>query len=386
MKRKVLLFGLIGDFGGIAVEAHLLAKVLTKSYNVHLVSTNQITSKSFAIIDHQNFTWNTIAKRIYDQYLCIRISSTLAKYINGRFEKSETFIGNKVTHRLYNFNSLYLKSLQEVVVECDIVIFLGSFDSKWLKEIVEFSYQNQKPLIFRTTGTIRNIPSDIVSAFRDNSCVLVHSKSNLNALRNNGNYESFLIDQTSLMEKDLLDIDLELKNNTITYGYLGRFGKEKGILELLDIFESSTTSIVIAGDGPYLNEVLYFCNMNKKSTYMGKLTTSEIPSFFKKIDVLIIPSFEEAGPLVGIEAMAAGKLIVSTKVGATQERLENTANQFWFNINEPESLHGVLREIESLSKETIYNIKKEVRDKYLLKYSNETIFTQYSKVVSECIT
>lgn len=384
--KKILLFGLIGDFGGIAVEAHILAKVLVKSYKVNLVSTNRISSKSFAIIDHKNFSWYTVARSIYNQYLGIRVSSKLTKFIHGRREKPETFIGNKITHHLYDFNSLYLKSIEKAIIENDIVIFLGSFDSKWLKEIVAFSYNNKKPLIFRTTGTIRNVSADLVSAFQDEFCVLVHSKSNFKALRNNGIYESSIIDQTSLMEKELLSIDLESENSTVTFGYLGRFGKEKGILEFLDALNNSNNSIVFAGDGPFVNEVKHYCETNEKAIYLGKLTTSEIPLFFKKIDVLIVPSMEEAGPLVAIEAMAAGKLIISTKVGATQERLENTANQFWFDINKPETLHKAIIEIKSLPKKTLYHMKNEVRERYLLQYSNEIIFEQYSKVVSEILT
>ena len=96
---------------------------------------------------------------------------------------------------------------------------------------------------------------------------------------------------------------------------------------------------------------------------------------------MIIPSFQEAGPLVGVEAMAAGKIIVSTKVGAMMDRLDKTDNQFWFKIEDQASLVQTISEIEKLKEGTLAGIRHELRTVYKNKYSRKTIGQNYLDIV-----
>lgn len=383
--KKILIIGPIADFGGREVEAVILAKSFVNSYKVCLLSTVHMTPASYALLDHENFSWSNVARRVYKQHLIIRLTSEIAKFLNRRVEKPIKFMGNKITHRLYDFNILYRKSIKDGILENDIVIFCGDFQSKWLKEVVEFSFINKKKFLFRTTGTIYGLTEELKSIFKNNYTILVHSRLNKIPLDRIGGLKNTIIDQTTLIEKELLRVSLN-SNKSITYGYLGRFGKEKGILELLQIMKKVKKPIIFAGDGPFKEKVVDFCKNERSSFYLGKLKSEETLTFFNRIDVLIIPSLEEAGPLVGIEAMAAGKMIVSTKVGATQERLENTANQFWFDINNPQSLVDVLYQIEILTREELLRIKTQVRERYLDKYSNVEISSQYNKAVIELLS
>lgn len=117
--------------------------------------------------------------------------------------------------------------------------------------------------------------------------------------------------------------------------------------------------------------------------YTGEISTDQLSDFFNKIDGLIIPSFEEAGPLVGIEAMAAGKIILSTKVGAMMERLDQTPNQFWFDINNQDSLLKEVSIIENKSQDQILNIREQVRNRYIDYYSEKKIANNYVSLFDE---
>ncbi len=385
-RKKVLIFGLIGDFGGIAVEVRLIAQLLSEVHKVALLSSNKITENSSAVIKHKNFIWNYIGRKIYSENILIKISSRLTKHINKRSEEADSFIGNKLSHKFYDFEKLHLNIIENAVIDNDLIIFFGHFESKWLKEMMEFSHLNNKPFIFRTTGTIRDIPANLASCFKDHYKILVHSKLNLKILKKNAIDNGFVVDQTSYLEQRLLEIDTKLINRRPVYGYLGRFGKEKGILEFLAIMKSLKKPVVLAGDGLLLKEVKNFTDDSKNIVYMGKLAVDEIATFFKKIDVLVIPSFEESGPLVGIEAMAAGKLIISTRVGATVDRLEGNDNQFWFDIKNPESLVNTIVQVETLPLESLQKIKLQLREKYLLKYSNSSLSAQYNEVFKEYLS
>jgi glycosyltransferase involved in cell wall biosynthesis len=102
-----------------------------------------------------------------------------------------------------------------------------------------------------------------------------------------------------------------------------------------------------------------------------------LEAYYKQIDVLIIPSLEEAGPLVGVEAMAAGKIILSTRVGAMEDRLIGTENNFWFDIIKTDSLKSLVKLISNKDEAQIVNIRKDVRRHYLENYSVNKISKTY---------
>lgn len=381
MNKKILIFGLIGNFGGIAVEVGFIADLLSKNYNVELLSSNKIDYYSPAVINHKNVTWNYIARKLYTDNFIIRTSSKLAKLINNRNQEAVNFIGNKISHKFYDLEKLHLDEIKKSIKNNDLVIFFGYFESKWLKEVVDYSYNNNTPFIFRTTGIIRTIPFHLANRFKENYLILVHSNYNLKKLIANNINNGFIVDQTSTSENKLLEISSDLNRGELTYGYLGRFGKEKGILEFLTVMKNLKKSLVFAGDGPLLQEVERLTHQESNFIYLGKLNTSEIFNFFEKIDVLVIPSFEESGPLVGIEAMAAAKLIISTRTGASMDRLDGTDNQFWFDIKEPNSLVETIQRVEDLPLEMLKKIKLQLRKKYTLNYSNTSLNAQYNRIL-----
>jgi len=187
-----------------------------------------------------------------------------------------------------------------------------------------------------------------------------------------------------LLEKSLITIGIN-ETKELKFGFIGRFSNEKGILELLDIFKAINERLIVAGGGPLQNQVESICVENNNLDYLGEIKANEIDVFFEKIDVLIIPSYEEAGPLVGIEAMAAGKLIISTRVGAMMERLKDTQNNFWFDINNENSLLEIIESINQKSPETIKRIREINREKYLKNYSFNNIKKQYLEAFAKIL-
>ncbi|WP_375239681.1 glycosyltransferase family 4 protein [Aurantibacter sp.] len=378
--EKVLIIGPVSDFGGREIEVKNIATALIKNYQITLFSIVPITNNSSALIDYVNFKWNSIEKSLFKNNFLIKFSSLISKHLNSRKEPSYSFVKNKLTKKYISFNRLTLKLIKREIKKYDKVIFTGELSSKWLKEIIEICNLNNKPLIIRTTGTILSVPIKIEPLLSKVSSVLVHSKSNLTAL-NSFKYNNLIIDQTTLYETELLKLKTRSSETKLVFGYLGRLAKEKGVLGLLNVFVKTDLELIVAGKGPYKEDVELLNNKNSNINYIGELSGSEIVSFFDKIDVLVIPSLEEAGPLVGIEAMAAGKIVVSTKVGAMMERLYNTTNNFWFDINNEKSLLEVLQKLNKLSKEEIIAIQDNIRAEYTLKYSNNIISQLYLELI-----
>jgi glycosyltransferase involved in cell wall biosynthesis len=142
--------------------------------------------------------------------------------------------------------------------------------------------------------------------------------------------------------------------------------------------------LYLVGDGEQKADVLRKIENVNTIRYLGVLNNEDLEMFFEKIDVLIIPSKEETGPLVSLEAMAAGKIIMSTKVGAMMERLENTENQFWFENTEASFVREI-NKLSVLSEKQLSKIKTKNRERYLERYSKEVISSSYLELVNKLI-
>lgn len=379
--KKILIVGAISDFGGREIEVKNIINALSEKYNVRLFSTVPMTKESI-VFTGKYFEWNTIHKKLNNSHLVLRTLSYISKVVNKSNLPSYLLVDNKISRLFFNFKYRNVKNLQDEVDNADAVLFCGVLDGSFLNEITEYCAKTKKPILFRTTGTITIIPDNVGEILSLFSFIIVHSKINSIPLRNFTSDNIKIIDQTTLQERDLLNLPLE-KTTNLKFGYLGRFSAEKGILELIDGFQECKRELIIGGKGPFLQMIEEKCNENPFLQYVGEISADKISDFFARIDCLIIPSFEDAGPLVGIEAMAAGKIILSTKVGAMMERLNQTTNQFWFDINNKDSLLKEISIIANKSEEEILNIRENLRDRYLNAYSEKTISNQYMDLFDE---
>ncbi len=378
MKKKVLIIGPISDFGGREIMTNLLASALKEIYDIKVFSTISMTKNSSALQHISHSQWDTASAILFRNNLVLKLTSLFTKAINKRKEPAHFFIKNRFTKPYFNFNELYKSVIKKEILNCDIVIYSDEIYGKWLSDIVNTSAEKHKKLLLILTGKVREIPEELKQLDLN---ILAHSKQNFKKFETCSNINKINVDQTTFHEKALLGLDIQ-SFASITYGYIGRFNDEKGFLELLEAFKINNKKIVFAGNGTHLEALLEACKTHKNITYLGQLNANQLTEFYSQIDVVLIPSFEEGGPIVGVEAMASGKLIISTKVGAMEERLAQTKNDFWFSHEEKSSLPDAINRVEALSIEDRMMIRKEVRDIYIKNNALETIKAKYLQIIS----
>lgn len=108
--------------------------------------------------------------------------------------------------------------------------------------------------------------------------------------------------------------------------------EQKGIqymLEALPIILESMQEIcyLVVGDGEYSNALKDFVsakNLDKYVVFAGQ--RSDIPDLLAISDIFVLPTLTEALPTVLIEAMAAKKAIVASKVGGIPEMISDGVN------------------------------------------------------------
>jgi glycosyltransferase involved in cell wall biosynthesis len=137
----------------------------------------------------------------------------------------------------------------------------------------------------------------------------------------------------------------------ITFGFIGRLIKEKGIFDLLEsvkILASDKLNfrLIIKGKGE-LDEIEAFIEQNNLSGTISILPPSfDVEEIYKDINVLVLPTrFNEGLPLSILEAAARGILVVSADVGGVKDFIQNEKTGIMLDSLEPESIARALKDI-----------------------------------------
>ena len=105
-------------------------------------------------------------------------------------------------------------------------------------------------------------------------------------------------------------------------GMVGRLVVEKGpelflraAQELLPAYPD--TLFVLVGEGParkHLEEMAQQMGIRERVIFAGE--RRDMPGVYASLDIMVLPSFNEGMPMTVLEAMAAGKAVVASAVGA----------------------------------------------------------------------
>ncbi len=125
---------------------------------------------------------------------------------------------------------------------------------------------------------------------------------------------------------------LEIPKSAFVVGFAGRHSPEKGLSFLLQALangglrDPDAVCLVIAGDGPLaaqLRSEAHTLGLEAVTRFLGRI--EYMPSFYRTIDLLVVPSLRETQPMVILEAMASEVPVVSTAVGDIPTMLRGEA-------------------------------------------------------------
>lgn len=175
--------------------------------------------------------------------------------------------------------------------------------------------------------------------------------------------------------------ELNIDDNTLVIGHIGRFVEQKNHRFLIDIFKeinnkNENSILLLAGQGPLMDviqEKVKNLNLEDKVMFLGQ--RSDVNELYQAYDVFLLPSLYEGLPVVGIEAQATGnlcffsddmtketKVLESTVIMSLNDTAEKWANRI-LEESKKYKKHDTTDEVSNSG----YNIKKEIRkleDKY----------------------
>lgn len=113
--------------------------------------------------------------------------------------------------------------------------------------------------------------------------------------------------------------ELNIQDNTLVIGNVGRFVEQKNHRFLIDIFneihkQNDNSILLLAGQGPLMGEIkikVKNLGLEKCVKFLGQ--RKDINELYQAFDVFCLPSLYEGLPVVGVEAQATGLLCVFSK-------------------------------------------------------------------------
>lgn len=171
----------------------------------------------------------------------------------------------------------------------------------------------------------------------------------------------------------------EGKCNIIT---VARLGKEKGVERALRVIArigplKEKLHYYIIGDGiqkPLLQQIIKEEKLEDTVTLCGKMENPY--GYLRAADLLLIPSYSEAAPLVIGEAVSLGTPVLSTETSSAREMIENTGFG-WVCENTEDAMQAALEQL--LKTPELLNEKKKALENSSL--DNINALRQFVKLI-----
>lgn len=111
----------------------------------------------------------------------------------------------------------------------------------------------------------------------------------------------------------------------------GRLCEQKGQLLLLQSFkehlnEGHNSRLILAGDGELRSEIetlIKELELGERVTITGWISPEEVETLLEQCSVMVLPSFAEGLPVAIMEAMAKGRLVISTYIAGIPELVKH---------------------------------------------------------------
>lgn len=167
--------------------------------------------------------------------------------------------------------------------------------------------------------------------------------------------------------------------------FIGRLSDEKGLFDLVesmkilhDQYGVKKVRLKIVGNGPLRRDLeckVSTLGLDDIIEFTGYVSHDKISKYLTEAWLLVLPSLTEALGKVILEAMAAGRPVVATRVGGIPEVVENGVNGFLVKPGNPEALAQSAYKI--LTNEQIaIKMGRKGKEK-AVKYTLENILPKY---------
>jgi len=192
-------------------------------------------------------------------------------------------------------------------------------------------------------------------------------------------------------ERFLQIININPLNKPKIIGYIGRIEFNKGIFHLVQAFSKvvedlENIKLVLVGTGVGLDKVRKLIKQLRieNDVIMAGFYDYNIAEALSSFDIFVFPSLWEGFPYSIIEAMAVGKIIISTNVGGITEAIENGREGILVPPGDTNLLASKMKEVISNLEHYQYlgiNAKDKINNQFSMQVFKEKVNTVISTVI-----
>ncbi len=185
---------------------------------------------------------------------------------------------------------------------------------------------------------------------------------------------------------------LGLSDDDLVVTTIASLGVEKGHETLIDAAGMAVRNVlplkfVIVGDGPsnyraMLEQKVKGLGIADRVIFTGY--RDDIPAILDAVDFVVIPSLSESFSLVAIEAMAAGKAVISTACGGPDEIIVHGKTGYLVSVNDSKSMAERIVELAGDS-EKRRCMGEQGRKRFCQEFRTETYVARFAALYQDVL-
>jgi L-malate glycosyltransferase len=133
--------------------------------------------------------------------------------------------------------------------------------------------------------------------------------------------------------------------------YIGRFSPEKNaqaVPKILSQLKDLRWKCIMVGDGPQkevITKLIIKNQLESRIDLPGWIDPDEVDQVMANCDILLMPSYQEGMPMVGLQALAAGAALIMSAVGACLDMVDIGKNGFLVEAGDIKGYAQALRQL-----------------------------------------
>ena len=146
--------------------------------------------------------------------------------------------------------------------------------------------------------------------------------------------------------------------------------------------QNKAFELMLTGDATEpLKDLLIQLNLSDQVTWAGWLKESDLPRFYEKLDVFVIPSTQEGLNIAGLQAMATAIPIVSTRCGGPEDYVINgkTGTLVSFDVNKMAAAILDITEHREIRNKLGQNARRFVEEHYSHEQFNASFYEAWQQ-------
>jgi glycosyltransferase involved in cell wall biosynthesis len=173
-------------------------------------------------------------------------------------------------------------------------------------------------------------------------------------------------------------------------GFVGRPAPEKGGEVLLEAArricrDRTDTTFVFVGDGPLRKEwkaLAARLGLAQRAIFTG--ARSDMPEVYASFDLVVLPSFNEAVPMCLLEAMAARKPVVATRVGSVDQVVIPEHTGLMVEAGDADGLEQAIRRVLD-DGELADRLSRDGHAHVVREFSSDALALRYTEVYKRAL-